>query len=63
MAPLKGKASLTEGLPLHKVTLHNKPHTRYLLGGKTQEGGCLCLDEKQQRTEQEVGFLEDCGGV
>lgn len=24
--------------------------------GETQEGGCLCLAEKQQRTEQKTGF-------
>jgi hypothetical protein len=31
----------------HKVTLHNKPHTKDLLG-EPQEDGCLWLGEKQQ---------------
>jgi hypothetical protein len=44
----------------HNVTLHNKPHTRDLLG-EIQEGGCLSLVEKQQETEWEASFLG--GGV
>lgn len=42
----------------HKVTLYSKPHTRDLLGGKKfPKGGCLCLGEKQQRTEQKEDFI------
>lgn len=37
-------------------------HTRDLLG-KTQEGGFLCLGEKQSRTEPEAGFVCGGGGV
>lgn len=40
----------------HKVTPHNNPHTRDLLG-KTQMPGCLFSEEKQQRTKEEAGFL------
>lgn len=47
----------------HKVTLHNKPHTRDYWEGKAQEGGCLCLDKKQQRTEQKPGLYRvSCRG-
>lgn len=30
-------------------------HTRFI--GRDPEDGCLCLDEKQQRAEQEAGFV------
>lgn len=32
-----------EAKEYQKVTLHNKRHTRDLLGKETQEGGCFCL--------------------
>lgn len=51
-----------EAKDYHKVSLHNKLYTRDLLGREIKEGGYLCLDEKQQRTEQEVGFLGSWGG-
>lgn len=35
---------------------HTAPHTRPLLG-KTQEGGCLCLLERQQGMEQETDYM------
>ena len=41
VAALKGKVSWQLGTKqYHLVTLYNKPHTRDLLGGETQEGGC-----------------------
>lgn len=49
---LRGKESWKLGVKEHyKVTLHSKPHTRVLLG-KTH-----CLEEKQQRMEQESDFV------
>lgn len=54
----KGKVSWHLGAKdYHQVTPHKKPHMRDLLG-KIQEGGYLCSVEKQQRTEQEAGFIE-----
>lgn len=54
---LRGKASWQSGAKQqHKVTLHNKPHTRDLLG-KTKEGGCLCSGKKQEVTEQKARFV------
>ena len=58
---LEGKVSWQSEVNLlsdQKVTLHNKPHTRELLGRKSQEDGCLCLGKKQQGTEQKTGFIQ-----
>jgi hypothetical protein len=38
----------------HTTTSQN--HRRFVRREKTQEGGCLCLGEKQQRAEQKSGF-------
>ena len=58
VADLRGKvSSQLGGKEYHKVTPHNKPHTRRLLG-ETEEGGCLCLGEKQWGTEWEAGFIQ-----
>lgn len=54
---LRGKISWQLGAKeYHKVTPHNKLHTRDLLG-KTQERGCLGLGKNQQGAEQEAGFI------
>lgn len=50
-------SSQPEAKEYHNVAPHNKLYTRDLLGKKIKEGGYLCSDEKQQRTEQVVGFL------
>jgi hypothetical protein len=56
VANVKGKLSWQTGArEYHKVTPHNKPHTRDLLR-KIQEGGCLCSGKKQQGTEQGAGL-------
>lgn len=58
---LRGKLSWQSGAKeYHKVTLHNKPHTRDLLE-KIQDGGLLCSDKKQQINEQEDGFIKGFG--
>lgn len=42
----------------HKVTSHYRSHIRDLLGGgKTPRGWLPLLGEKQQRTEQKIGFI------
>lgn len=58
---LRGRVSWQSGAKeYHKVKLHNKPHTRHLLE-KTQDGGLLCSDKKEQRNEQENGFIKVLG--
>lgn len=53
---LKRKVSWLLGAKeYHKVTLHNKPHKRDILG-KTEEGGYHCWCEKQQRMKQVTGL-------
>ena len=54
----KGKVSWQLGAKeYHKVTLHNKVHTRDLLIGKNT-GGWLPQGKVQQRIEQEAGFTQ-----
>lgn len=36
---------------------HNEPHTRDFLGGEKPGGGCLCLSENQQQSEQDTRFI------
>lgn len=59
---LKGKVSWELGArDYHKVTPHNRLHTRDLLV-KTRESGCLCSGEEQQRIEQEADYMLDSLG-
>lgn len=55
-SPLRVQPKEWVGLLSSLGTTHNKPHTRDLLR-KTQEGGYLYSEEKQQKTEQEAGFI------
>lgn len=45
----------------HKVTAHNKPQTRDLLGGKNSEGGYLYSGEAAE-TEQKSLYIKFLGG-
>lgn len=57
VALLKGTVTWLSGdKEYHEVTLHNQPHRRVLLG-EIQDCD-YCLGERQQRTEQETGFIK-----